>query len=501
MILTALPLAGVTAFAQDEQEYTSGDFKYVLLEDGTAEITAYTGKADKLEIPSSLDEHKVTSLGLLSLWNGAFESVTIPDSITKIGASVFQNCAKLTTVTIPASVASIDSTSFEGCEALTEIKVDEGNKNYTSQDGVLFTADKAELVQYPIGNARTSYEIPSGVAKIGDWAFCASILANVTIPESVKTIGEGTFQDCCNLNEIVIPNGVESIGNSAFFNSGLTSVQLSESVTSIGNATFGGCRYLKEITAAENSKSFSSQDGVLFSKDKTVLVCYPFGCRETEYAIPNGVESIGDWAFYCCYYLTSITIPDGVKFIGESAFCNCNELVSVTVPGSVDTIGEGAFQNCSSLSSVAIKNGVKHIDSWAFAWCDGLTFIVIPRTVENIEESAFENCNSLDSIFILNKNCVLNNVSLLAETEIYCYEGSTAESYAKAYGNVFNVSGYTVSDATAILRHIANIELIDESIEAIADVNADGKITLTDAKWVLQVVAGLRNESTMEPIK
>lgn len=496
MVLTALPLAGITAFAQT---HTSGNFEYEVLEDGTAEITLYKGSETALEIPSTLDNYTVTSLGILSFQAGAFESVTIPETLKNIGPSAFQRCEKLKSITIPAGVESIDSTSFEECAALEEITVDGDNKNYSSQEGVLFNKNMTELIQYPVGNARETYDIPDGVTSIGDWAFCISNLTGVTIPQSVESIGEGTFQDCYYLKQITIPNGVVSIGNSAFFNSGLTSVKISESVTSIGDSAFCNCTNLTEITADENSKSFSSKDGVLFNKDGTELVCYPFGNARTEYAIPDGVEIIGDWAFSRAS-LTGVTIPDSVKTIGDSAFCACEQLTSVIIPGSVETIGPGAFETCTSLTSVVIKNGVKHIGEFAFGWCDSLMSIIIPRTVVNIDESAFDNCTSLAVIMILNKNCAPADFSIPAETAIYSYEGSLAQQYAEANGNEFVATKYTISDAKYILQHVAKLVTIDEEEKVLADLNNDGDITIVDAKWVLQIIVGLRDEATLEPI-
>ncbi len=398
MILTALPLAGFTAFAEKD-----GDFEYVVLEDGTAEITNYMGSAETLDIPSKLDTYTVTS----------------------IGDSAFAYNNSLTSVTIPNGVTNIDNSAFDLCYSLTEIKVDANNKNYSSQDGVLFNKNKTELIQYPIGSTRTSYDIPNSVISIGAWAFedCEN-LTSVTIPESVTSIGEdafsscdslasvtigngvtsiggGAFEDCPKLTSVTIPNSVISIGERAFrYCDSLTSVTIPESVTSIGESAFAYCDSLTEIKVDTNNENFSSQDGVLFDKNKTELIQYPIGNERKTYDIPKGVTSIGDDAFAYCSKLTSVTIPESVTSIGDWAFVNCNGLTSITIPNGVTTIGDYAFDGCNSLASVTIPNGVTSIGDYAFDGCNSLASVTIPDSVTSIGYDAFAYCSSLTSITI-----------------------------------------------------------------------------------------------------
>ncbi len=146
----------------------------------------------------------VTSIG-----DEAFEccrsmtSVTIPDSVTSIGNSAFLDCTSLTSVTIPDSVTSIGAYAFSYCTSLTDITVDADNTTYCSEDGVLFNKSKTELIQYPIGNARTSYTIPDSVTSIGDSAFreCTK-LTSVAIPDSVTSIGYCAFRECTSLKDV-----------------------------------------------------------------------------------------------------------------------------------------------------------------------------------------------------------------------------------------------------------------------------------------------------------
>jgi hypothetical protein len=241
----------------------------------------------------------------------------------------------------------------------------------------------------------------------------------------------------------VIINGnlVTGIGDWAFaYCDNLTSVTIPDGVTTIGEAAFAGCSGLKAINVLPENRWYKSIDGVLFTKDGKIFHTCPAGNTRTTYTIPTGVVIIGDWAFYRCSGLTSVTIPAsvttidegafhssgltsvtipvGVTTIGGWAFAGCSGLASVTIPASVTTIGEGAFAECTGLTSVTIpagvtgigagaffrcsglisvtmQAGVTTIGDWAFAYCSGLTSVMIPASVTGIGKEAFAYCSGL----------------------------------------------------------------------------------------------------------
>ncbi len=348
--------------------------------------------------------------GITSIGDWAFyyctslTSVTIPDSVTSIGNYAFYYCTSLTSITIPDSVTSIGSYAFCGCTSLTSITVDENNQYYSSDlYGVLFNKDKTQLIQYPAGSKITEYIIPDSVTSIGSSAFqsCTS-LTSITIPDSVTSIGSNAFYNCTSLTSITIPDSVTSIGWYAFFRcSSLASITIPDSVTSIGSDAFEGCENLKSVKISDISAwckiSFSSYSAnPIYNR----AALYLNDLLVTDLVISDGVTSIGNYTFYSCSSLASITIPDSVTSIGGSAFYNCTSLTSITIPDSVTSIGSNAFYNCTSLTSITIPDSVTSIGWYAFEYCTRLTSITIPDSVTSIGNYAFSHCTSLTSVTI-----------------------------------------------------------------------------------------------------
>ena len=226
----------------------------------------------------------------------------------------------------------------------------------------------------------------------------------------------GTITDCdYDVSEANIPDKIEgtavtSIGDHAFLDCPrLKSVTIPKSVTSIGDGAFGICANLASINVAEGNSKYSSEDGVLFDKNKMTLIRYPAGNADIEYTIPNSVTSIGWGAFRVCTSLASVTIPNSMTSINEYAFYDCTSLASVTIPNSVTSIGDDAFKYCTSLASIDIPNSVTSIGQYAFYYCTSLTSVTIPNSVTSIGEYAFSGCTSLASIDIPNSVTSIGN--------------------------------------------------------------------------------------------
>lgn len=323
-IFTVIP---ITANANAEDDYyTSGDYKYTVLEDGTAKITEYIGSAAEVNIPSELDGKKVTVIGfyafnfcesltsvnipdsvtgidLFAFSNcKSLSNVNIPDSVTSIGNSAFFGCGALTSIYIPDGVTSISSEAFMGCKNLKNIFVDKNNKKYCSINGNLYNKEKTVLIWYAIGKTETSFTIPDGVTKIGDNAFSCfnSKLKSVIISDSVTTIGNSAFFECTSLSSIKIGKGVKIICDSAFCDCwGLNSIIIPNGVTYIGKHVFYDCKKIKSITLPKSVmyigyeaigyyEEYSSEKDYYTNKIDGFTIYGTKGTKAEEYAEKNG---------------------------------------------------------------------------------------------------------------------------------------------------------------------------------------------------------------------
>ena len=251
-----------------------------------------------------------------------------------------------------------------------------------------------------------SVTLPNGLTEIGDEAFLGcKELENIMIPESVTNIGLFAFQYCKSLKEMVIPKSVINIGAGAFWGcERITSIVIPKNVKYLDVYTFSECTSLKEIIVDDANKYYSSDDGVLFDKNKTVLMQYPLGNDRITYVIPDSVNTIGDWAFRDSVALTNVIMPDSVTYMGFQVFENCESLADVKISKGLSNISNGSFCACLSLKNIDIPIGVKSIESSAFAFCSSLKTINISSSVMSIDDFAFNECTSLECITVDSNN-------------------------------------------------------------------------------------------------
>jgi uncharacterized protein YjdB len=370
----------------DNQETENTDFTYKTLTDGTLQITGYSGAGSTMTIPDTIGGNVVSSIDFDS-------SLDRMNNIEKM--------------VIPKHVNDIATMTFYHFGNLAEIEVDEENETYCSVDGVVFSKDGSKLIRCPLAMSG-EYEVNSGVTVIGKYAFyCCQNLTNILLPKGLLTIENGAFMNCIQLSTITIPFSVETISTSIF-------------------TPFAECSSLKEILVQEGNAYYTSENGVLFDKKKTTLLCCPGSI--TTYEIPKMVKKIGAYSFYD-NSIRAVTIPSGVTEIGQLAFISCKSLTTVNIPKTVTKIGSQGFDGCPLLSFTVVKDSyaesyaksnsipysyVDEVSEYSYEiQTDGTivitgyngtdTVINIPEkidgyTVSGIGDGAFENCSQIKTL-------------------------------------------------------------------------------------------------------
>ena len=408
----------------------------VLTISGTGDMDGYyavDGGAIPWYFKRKLIEKIVIDEGVTSIGDAVFngctnlKSITIPESVTYIGRSAFVYCDALKDINYAGTVAQwneIYVNDYNITLIPATIHCEDGdirtssycgsNVRWTLEDGVLTVSGSGNMYNYQEDSFTPWYDqaesitsvviddgvtgigayafyncknvknipIPDSVTVIQRWAFslCSS-LESITIPGSVTEINDYAFHGCTKLKDVVISEGVERIAPYAFSDcDSLESVTLPSTIESLGKSyylgeyagVFADCQKLKNIIVSEDNEAFCSDDGVLFSKDKSEIITYPAGKETAEYQIPNSVVSISYNAFMGCKNLQTVDIPDSVVEIKDKAFFACEGLKNIVLPSSVTTIGNEAFFDCLSLESITIPYTVTYIGNNALGACDAL---------------------------------------------------------------------------------------------------------------------------------
>ena len=413
--------------------------------------------------------NSVTSIGYYAFSGcSGLTNVIIPNSVTSIGENVFECCSKLESIIVESGNPKYDSR--ENCNAIIETATNTlklGCKNSTIPNSVTSIgnyafSDCSGLTSIEISNSVTSFgegafsgcsgltsiEIPNSVTSIGDRAFCScGNLINITIPNDVTNVGQSAFDGTPWYNNlsvgvvyignvlyaykgvmpentsIVVKDGTTMISERAFsYCNELVGIEIPSSVTSIGDEAFSGCSKLESIIVKEGNPKYDSRENcnaIIVTATNTLIL----GCNNST--VPNGVVTIGEYAFYNCSGLTEIVIPSSVISIDHAAFCMCSNLEIIEMP-SVTYIGGGAFNGTAwynnqpdgvvyagrvlygykgempSNTSIVVKDGTTMIATEAFSGCKGLVSIEIPNGVTRIGTDAFYDCSNLEIIEIPN---------------------------------------------------------------------------------------------------
>lgn len=395
---------------------------FVIIGDGV--LIGYNGTETSLEIPDNVKaiESLAFYFSTTSFGSPIIEEIFIPDSVTKLGADMFVLCTPPKTLHIPANVAEIEDGALEPnayYDSLSEITLDPNNPNFTvDEKGVIFNKDKTKLLYCPKTLTDETYIIPATVKEIGAFSFesCENF-AEIIIPNGVVEIGESAFSGCHNLIKIDLPETLVNIGKEAFYScSKLEKIELPINLKNISEGALSHCNSIKElvipssiekievgafeycnslisINVDHSNQYYKSIDGVLYSQDGRILVCYPSGRPDSSFVIPDSVSQIGEEAFCGCN-ISSVTLSANMRIISQYAFNFCEKLSTINL-SDVSIIGSGAFSGCTELKNVSFSSETTIISDSAFRNCEKLSDIILPVSLTYIDDNAFANCNSM----------------------------------------------------------------------------------------------------------
>ena len=418
------------------------------------------------------------------------KDITLENGVDSIGSKAFSKCTSLTSIYIPNSVTDIGSLIFAGCNNLSELTVSGNTCSLKEMFDREYTGSlQLYLNSYDIVESffddfnKLKYNEYNNACYVGSSYNPYAVLVKVQDPSA-------TSLEIHKNTEVIYSKSLSS---------GLTSITIPAYVNNIYGDAFKKCSSLLNIEVDDKNSTYTDIDGNLYTKDGETLVEYARGKNKTSFVIPDGVTSIGDYAFYGCAYLSSISIPSGVVSIGDHAFEECSNLNNITIPEGITTIGDHAFRGCkalknitipagvtvlgdyiftgcSSLESVSIPEGVVTIGDYAFARCEALKTIIIPDSVTSIGKDAFENCSNLISNisgidyvgkWIVGCNSNISELNILTDTKGIA---------PHAFVNCKNITSVTLPDGITTIGHGAfagcsNLEnvIIPNSVTKIGD--------------------------------
>lgn len=465
--------------------------------------------------------NEITVTGLIDINT---VSIIIPNKVngydvTSISEKAFQNRIYLVSVTIPNSIKNIHPKCFNGARMLSEILVDSTNPYFTSDKGVLYTKDMTELRHYPPKNC-TSFNVPSTVKKIGDYSFYqhkdggvgnivfneglveigqrafyeCTALTTLRFPSTLKVIGEGAFNcvssvGCIqqvNFNEgleviggsafvgayfkdaFSLPSSIKEIGSYAFANcTAITKFTFPKSLETLGDNAFAGSTGILEIAIETGNENFVINGNVLYTADMKKAVMCPSG-NTAKVVIPEGVEEIGDYAFYMVDRTLAYEFPSTLKKIGKQAFAHCYNLKEFTVPNSVTSIGENCFDCCDNLTTLNIGTGLTEIPKQAFIDCYSIKELNIPGNIQTIGQEAFFGCSGLTSIKFNEGLKTINKAAFCFATTEY-NSGDTASLSTIELPNSLEVLGNRVFAKQKALTTLKIGDNLQEFGEGILD--------------------------------
>ena len=367
-------------------------------------LTKYKGTGELLKdvvVPNAIEKDGI-EYEVIQIGNGnkvaEFEGeITISEGITTVGQNAFYFCRGIKKVNLPTSLKQINWQAFRGTTNLKSISLPKGLEVLQER---AFNASGITSIVIP-GSVKTvgalaffqSYiekaTIEDGVEILDSAAFRLCGLKEITIPGSVKEIKDSFFSEIWGLSKVTINNGVEKIDGGAFYGTAIKEIEIPASVLTIDDSAFSDCGKIQTINVAIDNQNYSSQNDSLYNKDKTKIIRYPSGKKDTEFEVPSTVKEIGNSCFSSCGNLGKIQITSNVEKLATSSFVNQGNLTEINV------VSENQYY--SSEDGVLFNKDKTEFIKWPQG--KSLTEYTVPRTVKTIKASSFYASN-IKSIII-----------------------------------------------------------------------------------------------------
>ena len=349
---------------------TNSDFVYV-------NDILYSYKGNELNINAELFKENTIAISDNCFQSKKIEKIQIPNTITYIGKSAFEDCQNLEIIRLPYDLEEIDDYGFKNCKSLKHL---------------YFNNQLVHIGKYCFSGCSNLQQInlPATLTNMGEGAFynCTD-LTSANIPNKTTIVPAGCFSNCPNLERVSLHNNILRIEEYAFAGcSRLDSIHIPWNCEVIGSRAFSHCRDLQQIKITTKSARI---DPLAFYK-----------CRNITELNLMGVNRIGYKAFAQCEQLKNLILDNELKIISTHAFEDCNSLSSLFIPQSVTLIGKFAFSRCKNITSIEISNAHVNIDDNAFCYCSGLVNVSLGENIERLGKYVFRGCRNLESISILN---------------------------------------------------------------------------------------------------
>lgn len=475
----------------------------------------------KLTIPSSIKA--IPAWALSNFIN--LEELILEEGVESVGDSAFEGCVKLSSISIPSTVTSITQLSFANCYNISEISVAKGNSKYTVDEyGALLDSGKTKILCYPSASKNETYTIPATVTNIYYSLYrCVNLKSiNVEAENSTYYSDENgvlysadkkqliKYPPASEIHEFIVPETVTKISDYAFFGANnLKRLYVGDNVSVVTSAlsgiTSGSLTVISGINSPASLAASSNKlnvehtgktlnvlwhysDGVLTLSGEGATDDYMYDYNAPWYKIrdnikklvvEDGVTAIGTRTFMNCPALNTVLLPNTLLKINEYSFSNCSALESITLPDSLEFM-EGAFIGCTGLRSVNIPSKVKSLVG-TFKGCTAFEEFKIPEGVENIR-TAFTNCTGLKAVSI---PTTIENIN-------DCFVGCTSLER-------INVSDVVAFSDIEVLSHnnpfldstpdlYCNGELVTEATMAYTDDVLDRKNIYSNIKSVKKII-------------